>query len=78
MQECLPALAKDITMSSTVLIAQLILQGLQQLQQYQQLLIRANAEGRDVTDAEIDALGELGKAIRDAARAEADRQRAGG
>ena len=63
---------------NAALIAQLILQGLQQLQQYQQLLIRANAEGRDVTDAEIDALGELGKAIRDAARAEADRQRAGG
>lgn len=63
---------------NAALIAKLILQGLQQLQQYQQLLIRANAEGRDVTDAEIDALGELGKAIRDAARAEADRQRAGG
>lgn len=63
---------------NAALIAQLILQGLQQLQQYQQLLIRANAEGRDVTDAEIDALGALGKAIRDAARAEADRQRAGG
>ena len=63
---------------NAALIAQLILQGLQQLQQYQQLVMRANAENRDVTDAEIDALGELGKAIRDAARAEADRQRAGG
>lgn len=63
---------------NTVLIAQLILQGLQQLQAYQQLMIRAQAEGRDVTDAEIDSLGELGNAIRAAARAEADRQRAGG
>lgn len=63
---------------NAALIAQLILQGLQQLQQYQQLLMRANAESRDVTDAEIDALGDLGQAIRDAARAEADRQRAGG
>ena len=63
---------------NAAIIAQLILQGLQQLQQYQQLLMRANAESRDVTDAEIDGLGELGKAIRDAARAEADRQRAGG
>lgn len=60
------------------IIAQLILQGLQQLQQYQQLLMRANAEGRDVTDAELDALTAAGDAIRDAARAEAARQRAGG
>lgn len=63
---------------NAALIAQLILQGLQQLQQYQQLLIRAANEGRDVTDAEIDALGALGDQIRAAARAEADRQRAGG
>jgi hypothetical protein len=63
---------------NTAIIAQLILQGLQQLQAYQQLMIRSQSEGRDVTDAEIDGLGELGKAIRTAARAEADRQRAGG
>lgn len=63
---------------NALLISQLILQGLQQLQAYQRLLLTAQAEGRDVTDAEIDALGDLGKAIRDAARAEADRQRAGG
>lgn len=63
---------------NAALIAQLILQGLQQLQQYQQLLMRAQAEGRDVTDAEIDALAAQGDAIRDAARAEAERQRAGG
>lgn len=63
---------------NALLISQLILQGLQQLQAYQRLLLTAQAEGRDVTDAEIDALGELGKAIRTAARAEADRQRAGG
>jgi F0F1-type ATP synthase membrane subunit b/b' len=63
---------------NAALIAQLILQGLQQLQQYQQLLIRAQAENRDVLDSEIDALGALGDQIRAAARAEADRQRAGG
>lgn len=60
------------------LIGQLILQGLQQLQQYQQLVNTANSEGRDVTDAELDALSDQGKAIRAAARAEADRQRSGG
>lgn len=63
---------------NALLIGQLILQGLQQLQAYQGLLLKAQAEGRDVTDAEIDGLGELGKSIRAAARAEADRQRAGG
>lgn len=61
---------------NAAIIAQLILQGLQQLQQYQRLMMTAQAEGRDVTDAEIDGLGELGKAIRTAARAEAERQRA--
>ena len=65
-------------MTNTAIIAQLILAGLQQLQQYQQLMLRAQAENRDVTDEEIDGLGELGNAIRAAARAEADRQRAGG
>ena len=64
---------------NALLISQLILQGLQQLQAYQQLLLTAQADGnRDVTDAEIDGLGELGKAIRTAARAEAARQRVGG
>lgn len=63
---------------NALLISQLILQGLQQLQAYQRLLLTAQAEGRDVTDAEIDGLGELGKAIRTAARAEAERQRVGG
>jgi hypothetical protein len=65
-------------MSNVALIGQLILQGLQQLQQYQQLVNASNARGTDVTEAELDALGEAGNAIRDAARAEADRQRAGG
>lgn len=66
-------------MSNALVIAQLIMQGLQQLQAYQRLLLTAQADGnRDVTDAEIDGLGELGKAIRAATRAEADRQRAGG
>lgn len=65
-------------MNNTLLIGQLILQGLQQLQAYQRLMLAAQAEGRDVTDEEIDGLGELGAAIRAAARSEADRQRAGG
>ena len=65
-------------MTNAAIIAQLILAGLQQLQQYQQLMLRAQAENRDVTNEEIDGLGEIGNAIRAAARAEADRQRAGG
>jgi hypothetical protein len=66
-------------MSNSLIIAQLIMQGLQQLQSYQRVLLTAQADGnRDVTDAEVDGLGELGRAIRSAARAEADRQRAGG
>lgn len=60
------------------LIGQLILQGLQQLQQYQQLVNTARARGTDITDAELDALGDQGRAIRAAATAEANRQRAGG
>lgn len=63
---------------NALLISRLILEGLQQLQAYQRLLLTAQAEGRDVTDAEIDGLGDIGKAIRAAARAEAERQRAGG
>jgi hypothetical protein len=63
---------------NAAIIGQLILQGLQQLQQYQMLVNTANSEGRDVTDAELDALGAAGQAIRDAARVEAERQRAGG
>lgn len=62
-------------MNNLLLVSQLILQGLQQLQAYQQLLLKAQSENRDITDTEIDALGEAGKAIRSAARAEAARQR---
>jgi len=65
-------------MSYEAIIAQLVLQGLQQALAYQQLMLKAKNEGREVNDADIDQLGALGKAIRDAARAEADRQRAGG
>jgi hypothetical protein len=65
-------------MSYEQIIAQLVLQGLQQVLAYQQLVSKAKGEGRAVNDADIDSLGELGKAIRSAARAEADRQRAGG
>jgi hypothetical protein len=65
-------------MNNTLIIAQLILQGLQQLQAYQRLMLTAQAEGRDVTDEEVDGLGELGDAIRAAARSEAARQRAEG
>lgn len=65
-------------MGNAALIGQLILQGLQQLQQYQQLVNAAHARGTDVTDEELNALGDQGAAIRAAARAEAERQRAGG
>lgn len=65
-------------MSYEAIIAQLVLQGLQQALAYQQLVAKAKSEGRPVNDADIDSLGELGNAIRAAARAEADRQRAGG
>ena len=65
-------------MSYEAIIAQLILQGLQNLQVYQQLVLRARMENRAVTDEEIDELGAMGDAIRAAARSEADRQRAEG
>lgn len=65
-------------MSNALVIAQLIMEGLKQLQAYQQVMLTAQQEGRDVSDADIDGLGKLGDAIRAAARAEADRQRAGG
>lgn len=64
--------------SNAALLGQLILQGLQNLQQYQQLVNAARVRGTDVTDEELDALGDEGRAIREAARAEADRQRADG
>jgi hypothetical protein len=63
-------------MSYEAIIAQLVLQGLQNLQVYQQLVLRARTENRQITEDEIDALGEIGKTIRAEARAEADRQRA--
>lgn len=65
-------------MSYEAIIAQLMLQGLQQMLAYQQLVAKAKAAGRQVSDEDVAELGELGNAIRAAARAEADRQRAGG
>lgn len=65
-------------MSYEAIIAQLVLQGLQQALAYQQLVAKAKAAGRAVNDEDVAELGELGNAIRAAARAEADRQRAGG
>ena len=65
-------------MSYEAIIAQLVLQGLQQALAYQQLVAKAKAAGRPVSDEDVAELGELGNAIRAAARAEADRQRAGG
>lgn len=65
-------------MSYEAIIAQLMLQGLQQMLAYQQLVAKAKAAGRPVSDGDVAELGELGNAIRAAARAEADRQRAGG
>ena len=58
------------------ILGMLILQGLRQSLAYQQTLQRAHEEGRPVSDADIDNLGELGENIRRAARDEANRQRA--
>jgi len=41
-------------MNNALLITQLLLQAATQVQQYGGLLAKAHAEGRDVTDAEID------------------------
>lgn len=58
------------------LILALALEGLRQATAYTQIVHQARAEGRTVGDADIDSLGELGARIRQAARDEADRQRA--
>lgn len=59
-----------------LILGELLLQGLKNLQLYQQTINNARMLGREVNDADIDALGALGEQIRAAARAEADRQRA--
>lgn len=62
---------------NAAIIAQLILQGLQQLQAYQQLMMKAQADGnRDITDAELNELGSLDDAVKAAVQAEISRQRA--
>lgn len=43
-------------MGNVLLLTQLLLQVTTQAQQFSQLLAKAHAEGRDVTDAELDAL----------------------
>jgi len=42
-------------MGNALVLIQLLTQGLTQLQGYGALLAKAHAEGRDVTDAELDA-----------------------
>ncbi len=61
--------------NSTIVLLQLITQGLQNLMPLQQLYLKVQREGRDVTEDEIRELGALGEAYRQAAREEADRQR---
>lgn len=41
---------------NALLVTQLLLQAATQVQQFGALLAKAHAEGRDVTDAELDAL----------------------
>lgn len=60
---------------NAAIIAQLVLQGLQQLQAYQQVMVKAQAEGRDVSDAELDQLGAQDDAVKAALAAEIARQR---
>ena len=60
---------------NAAVIAQLVLQGLQQLQAYQQIMIKAQSEGRDVLDSELDALGATDDAVKAALDAEIARQR---
>lgn len=43
-------------MSNALLITQLLLQASTQVQQFGALLVKAHAEGRDVTDAELGTL----------------------
>lgn len=55
-------------MNNALLITQLLLEAATKVQQFGGLLARAHAEGRDVTDAELDAL----VVADDAARARLD------
>ena len=62
--------------TNAAIIAQLILQGLQQIQVYQQLAMKAQADGgRDITDAELDGLGLQDDAVKAALDSEIARQR---
>lgn len=64
-------------MSNALIITQLILQAAQQLQALSTLLNTAHAEGRDVTDAELDALGAHDDAVNTALRDAIARKRGG-
>ena len=55
-------------MTNALLLTQLLLQAATQVQQFGALLAKAHAEGRDVTDAELNAL----VAADDAAKARLD------
>lgn len=61
---------------NALILTNLILQGLQQLQGFATLLNTARAEGRDVSNAELDALGAKDDAVNAALKAEIARQRA--
>lgn len=51
-------------MNNAILLTQLLLQAATQVQQFGALLAKAHAEGRDVTDAELDALASADDAAR--------------
>ena len=61
---------------NAAIIAQLILQGLQQLQAYAQVMQKAHSEGRDVSKEELDQLAAVDDSVKNALDAEIARQRA--
>jgi hypothetical protein len=66
------------TSNNVGLLLQLILTGLQQLEQYRQMMVRAQTEGRDITEDELAELASRDDAVRAALEAEIARRRAGG
>lgn len=65
------------TTQNALILTNLILQGLQRLQGVATLLNAARAEGRDVSNAELDALSAEDDAVNAALKAEIARQRGG-
>ena len=66
------------TSNNVGLLLQLVLTGLQQLEQYRQMMVRAQTEGRDITDAELAEQAARDDAVRAALEAEIARRKGGG